>query len=331
MADGKQTVSIIIPVRNRPKELEECLQRLRACIPPPDEVIVVDDASTDATVDVARSFNAKVVVLQTPSDANVCRNTGAGIAHGDILLFLYSDVLAFPNLIGTVRAIFADRELDAAVGLYSELHRHSNVVSQYKNLWIRFSYLRSKERIDWIFGAISAIRKTSFDAAGGFDGALFMKHGGEDLELGKRMAFHRRRIALSPAMEVEHLKHHTLVTLLQNDLRRSDGFVRAAKRVGHLGSSVGRGFVNVYPSFVYSVPLAWCILAAFGYAAAMSGSWLPFSAAATLYAGFNAQFIVYFSKRRGLAQTIPALGVLFLDHLVCGVGIVRGVVRLLFF
>jgi glycosyltransferase involved in cell wall biosynthesis len=54
---GKLPVSVIVPVRNEARNLPRCLESLRAV----GEIFVIDSNSTDATVEIARSFGAKVV------------------------------------------------------------------------------------------------------------------------------------------------------------------------------------------------------------------------------------------------------------------------------
>ncbi|HEY4612777.1 MAG TPA: glycosyltransferase [Bacteroidota bacterium] len=324
------TISVIIPVRNRETALAECLRSLQTATPAPRDIIVVDDASTDNSAGVAEQHGATVIRLDANHDPNFCRNRGAEEARGDILLFLDSDVVVQPSTLTNVAASFVDPSIDAIVGLYTVHHRNTAVASQYKNLWIRYSYLRSNRTLDWIFGAVAAIRKDVFWKAGGFDRTFFMKYGGEDLELGKRMTNSQHLIKLNPDVEVEHLKHHTLSSLLKNDFERSQGFVRLAGNLGQLGRSITHGFVNVYPNFAYSVPFSWLILAC-----ALASTFIPetlwlFVICAMLYLVLNGSFLVYYARHRGIAESIPVLGILFLDHLVCGFGSLKGFIRWMF-
>ncbi len=322
-------ISVIIPTYNRVVELSECLMSLREQSLLPSEVLVVDDGSTDNTADIVRQWNATLIMSGGGRQANYCRNLGASRATGDILVFFDSDTVASADTLEVMLTTLSDPSVDAVVGLYSVRHRHQNAASQYKNLWIRYSYLKCAGHIDWIFGAVSAIRKDAFLKAGGFDRTMMMTHGGEDLELGKRMATHNLKIVLNPACEVEHLKKHTLISLLRNDIMRSDGFVRVAGKVGHLKQSILSGFVNVYRAFVFSVPVS-CAVAVSGLGAIVwSRMHLPFIAFLVLYGLLNAPFLFYFVRHRGFRQSVPALGILFADHLACAVGGVRGFWRLL--
>ena len=324
---GPKGISVIIPNLNREEELKECLAALWSQTLPPMEIIVVDDGSTDGSEEVAMSSGCVLVQAGGGRQANYCRNLGAARARGELLAFFDSDTVAAPDALEVAARSLEHEDVDAAVGLYAVRHRHPNPASQYKNLWIRYSYLRSAGHIDWIFGAVSVIRKEAFLRAGGFDGTMMMTHGGEDLELGKRMRTHDLRILLNPRCEVEHLKHHTLATLLLNDLRRSEGFVRVAGKVGHLGESVTSGFVNVYPAFAYSVPLSWVLPASGAGALLWDWGWLVFLPLLLLYAGLNGPFLAYVARHRGFIQALPVTGILFLDHLVCAGGVMRGLLK----
>ncbi len=80
--------SVIIPVYNGSNELRSCLTALSASTRPPEEIWVVDDASTDDSAAVARSFGAQVISLSDgPCGPGVARNRGAEAASGDVLVF----------------------------------------------------------------------------------------------------------------------------------------------------------------------------------------------------------------------------------------------------
>jgi len=319
-------ISVIIAAHNSQEVLGECLAALRSVQPTVREIIVVDDGSTDRTAEIANHHGATVIALASTHFANYCRNLGAERATGDILLFVDSDVVVQPDTVEKILDAFESENTDAVIGLYSSKHRHENIASQYKNLWIRYSYLKSLRTIDWIFGAVAAVRTEAFRKASGFDRTLFMNKGG-DLELGKRMANSRPAIVLNPAVQVEHLKRHTLTSLLRNDYERSQGFVQLAAKLGQLARSLRKGFVNIYPGFAYSSILAWAFVASL-----LIGFWvIQFRWLAVLcasaYLSLNLGFLIYYARHRRLQEIPAVLGIMFLDHLVCALGSLRGVVR----
>ncbi len=321
------TVSVIIPARDSESVLDECLRALKASSYPVHEIIVVNDGSMDRTSSIAKQHSVRIVDLSCPYGANYSRNRGAAEASGDILLFLDSDVVVQANTIQHIMSYFSENSVDAIVGLYSLKHRHHNLASQYKNLWIRFSYLKSGPHIDWIFGAVSAIRKSAVWKVKGFDRRLLMEHGGDDLELGKRMTASEHNILLKPEIEVEHLKRHTLVSMLKNDFARSQGFIRLAGNLGELKDSLRKGFVNIYPAFIYSTLLSWIMLISAAIGFWFKPGWWLFLLLALIYVGLNLPFLRYFAVHQGAKRSVLVFGMIFTDHLVCALGSARGLIR----
>jgi glycosyltransferase involved in cell wall biosynthesis len=323
---SSETISLIIPAHNSEQTLPLCLDAIRASTHSPLQIIVVDDASIDQTSEVARLHGAIVYRLTEHHHVNHCRNLGAEKASGDILFFLDSDVIIQPHTIQEIFDSLDSRQVDAVIGLYSTQHRHDNTASQYKNLWIRYSYLKAGHSLDWIFGAVAAIRKEAFDRFSGFDSMLILNKGG-DLELGKRMVGSHLKIMLNPRMDVEHLKRHTIATLLRNDFERSRGFVELALRLDQLARSLRRGFVNVYAGFAYSAVLSWLFLVS-----AIFGIWwasFRWIAPLTLivYLALNIRFLLYFGRHRRMSEVPAVLVTMFLDHLACNIGCIVGFLR----
>lgn len=322
---GTVTVSVIIPVRNGGATLDACLRSIKRSYFPVAETIVVDDHSTDNTAAIAGRHRCTFVPVREGSGANNARNIGAQRATGDILLFIDSDIVIRRETILEVVETLDDPTVDAVVGLYTAKHRHENFISQYKNLWIRYSYIKSPPAIDWLFGAISGIKKDAFARLGGFNAELQARHGHDDIELGKRASRAKVNIVLNMDIEVEHLKHYSLWSFIKNEFNRSSGFARLALHLGEVKGSLARGFVNVYPSFVISTGLsALLVLAAVGYGSGHLPLWLCATLGA-LYLLFNIRFLNYLEQVRGLFAMVVMVPILFVDHLVCFVGSLAGI------
>jgi hypothetical protein len=95
-ADGLR-VSVVIPAYNAERTLGRALEALSGQSEPVDEVIVVDDGSTDATADVARRHGVSVVTTDGSGFAGAARNAGWERASGDIVVFLDSDAIPLPG------------------------------------------------------------------------------------------------------------------------------------------------------------------------------------------------------------------------------------------
>src|SRR5579864_366780 len=93
-------VSVIVPNYNRETLIGETISNLLAQTLPPSEIIVVDDGSTDKSVDVIRSFGDKIKLIQQSNQGpGAARNAGLRIATGDFIQFQDSDDLFSLNKI----------------------------------------------------------------------------------------------------------------------------------------------------------------------------------------------------------------------------------------
>lgn len=324
---GKDKISVVIPAYNSEEYLPKCLEGVLASSHKVDEIVVISDGSTDSTVEIAQRFGAKTVHFEKNNSANYCRNYGAEIAVGDILLFMDSDVVCKADTVKNIIDVFQNENVDAVVGLYAVSDKYKNLSSRYKNLWIRFSYLKSKSSIDWIFGAISAIRKKTFFKINGFSSELHSKAGIDDLELGKRMKEHDYKITLNHTVEVEHLKNFTFWSLMRNELHRSLWFVVLAAKKGQISASPRKGFVNIYPGFIHSTILAWLIIFSGIAGFILNLLWIILIPLIPLYLVINLRFLKFFGKHYGFFSTFGALAVLFSDHVICAIGSMLGILR----
>ena len=94
------TVSVIIPSYNRETLIGETIANLLAQTQPPDEIIVVDDGSTDNSMAVIRAFGDKVKLIQQPNQGpGAARNAGLKMATGELVQFQDSDDLFSLNKI----------------------------------------------------------------------------------------------------------------------------------------------------------------------------------------------------------------------------------------
>ncbi len=80
-------ISAIVLTKNEEKNIEDCLASLSWC----DEIIVIDDNSTDATAEIAKKHKTTVVSHALGSDFAKQRNFGLEIAKGDWILFVDAD------------------------------------------------------------------------------------------------------------------------------------------------------------------------------------------------------------------------------------------------
>jgi len=112
--------SVIIPAYNSAATLTRAVESVLAQSWPADEIIVIDDGSTDDTLLVAREFGDQVrVIHQSNAGVSVARNRGADVATGDWLAFLDADDWYYPDrLRWHAEWIARDGSLDFLTGDY---------------------------------------------------------------------------------------------------------------------------------------------------------------------------------------------------------------------
>jgi glycosyltransferase involved in cell wall biosynthesis len=115
MSQGKPVISVIIPNFNRGDLLPQTLESLLSQDFPNWEALVVDDRSTDGSLDITAKFAAydsRISLIKrdrNPSGAPTCRNIGINQSKGDFLIFLDSDDLLLPFALSR-RLEFASKE-----------------------------------------------------------------------------------------------------------------------------------------------------------------------------------------------------------------------------
>jgi glycosyltransferase involved in cell wall biosynthesis len=201
-------VSVIVPVYNGSQTLAACLQALHAQTHPPDEVIVVDDGSTDGTVAVATALGVKVL-SQAHAGPAAARNLGAQSARGAILLFTDADCAPAPDWIERMLAPFADPAVAGAKGEYRTRQRELVARFVQQEYQDRYDRMASQPNIDFIDTYAAAYRRDVFLATGGFDPG-FRTASVEDQEFSFRLAQRGHRLVYVPGALVYHRHDRTL-------------------------------------------------------------------------------------------------------------------------
>lgn len=110
------TLSIIIPVYNEQSHLKSCLDSIAWQTEMPDEVIVVDNNSTDNTEKIAKSYPFVTLVREKKQGVLYARNKGFNLASGDILGRVDADSVLAENWCFNVRKIFMNDSVGASTG-----------------------------------------------------------------------------------------------------------------------------------------------------------------------------------------------------------------------
>ena len=177
------SVSIVVPVLDEAAGIETCLIRLRRDFPT-CELLVVDGASTDHTVELAARH---APVLSAPRGRARQMNAGAAATGGDVLWFVHADTEIDATALEQIRHALADDHVLGG-GLSLRFDRRSPSL----DFLARTSTARAR-RLHHIFGDQALfVRRTAFDAVGGFPDLPLM----EDLEFSRRLHRAGRTVVL---------------------------------------------------------------------------------------------------------------------------------------
>lgn len=120
-ADSPFSVSVVIPAFNAERYIERAVNSVLNQTCPPNEIIVVDDGSTDNTANILNRYGEQILVIrQTNAGASIARNTGIKRASSEWIAFLDADDEWLPFM------------LENLTGL---LKNHRDLVWAYGNYW----------------------------------------------------------------------------------------------------------------------------------------------------------------------------------------------------
>lgn len=181
------SVSLVICTRDRPMELARCLASLPDQTRPPDEIVVVDNASLARdTEKVCRDAGVRYVREPRPG-LDIARNTGARASTGEIVAYTDDDVVLHPGWLERLAAAFDAPQIWAVTGLVLPAELATPAQWHFERYWgfgrgfqrtdFGADFLQANARTGcpaWLIGAGAsmAFRRIVFDRAGFFDERL---------------------------------------------------------------------------------------------------------------------------------------------------------------
>ena len=223
-------LSIIVPAHDEAALIGatlDALQRAAAALRLDHEVIVVDDASTDATAAIAAARGARVLRVEHRHIA-ATRNAGAAAARGDRLLFLDADTLVDATVLAAALAAMDG----GAVGGGCSVRLAGRV------RWFERAFTAALMQVfRWVKiapGCFLFCTRAAFDAVGGFDQRWYA---GEDVAMSRALAAHGRFVILREPVRTSDRKLRTFtprehLRLLWHFLRGGRGILRSREVLG---------------------------------------------------------------------------------------------------
>lgn len=325
MDAAAQRVSMIIPNYNKAKTLGACLAAAYAQTSPPAEVIVVDDASTDSSPDIARGFPCTLIELPGNRGVSVARNAGAAASRGDILFFVDSDLALAPDAVENVlRVLRDDPECAMVQGIYDKEPLFADgPVETYKTLFEHVWRRGNAGLVSVPLFALGALRRSVFDEVGGFDERF---RDAQDIEFGTRLPA-GSRIRQSAAVVGRHDDVDSLWPFVREQFRRAQGFALAVGKGWHRVRAKGVSSTRIHK--LSALGLLSCALVI---AVTPLLFWSPWFALAqvgglAVFVAANRGLLGFVRREKGLGYALFCTGMHFLLYAAAGTGTAVGVLR----
>lgn len=222
VTEAAPATSVVILTWNSVSKIESCLESLRHGTLVPDEIIVVDNGSTDQTRAVlARQFPA-VRVIENTHNRGVApaRNQGLAVARGAYLLVLDDDTVVHPDALARLVSVLDTNPTVAVCGpqLLDSIRQPVAQDRSFPTLWHKarrwqntnLQNARSSgngtasgfHEVDYVIGACHIIRRTALYEIGPYDEHIF--YGPEDIDFCLRLHQAGWRVVYEPAAWVIH-------------------------------------------------------------------------------------------------------------------------------
>lgn len=193
-------ISVVIPCYNMQEYLPDCLESV---IGQTSEIIVVNDGSTDKSLEIAQKYPVKVI-HQVNKGLSSARNTGIMNATGEYILFLDADDMLMENCIEVMEKYIKDSSPDILSASFKCFGVDNNEVILMENPTLEDFKVGNR------IGSCSCVKKSALLEVGGYSPR--MVHGYEDLHLWIDLLKRGKKIVTIPeVLWMYRTKEHSMI------------------------------------------------------------------------------------------------------------------------
>lgn len=156
----KLTLTIVIPVFNEQNHIKACLTAIAAQTVMPDEVIVVDNNSSDNTVEIVRQFPFVKLLFEKRQGVLFAKNKGFNAARSDIVGRIDADSILPPLWVEVVKKEMQNRNYTAITGPVNYYDMPLPEKNYHLDHWMRASIYNWSPKSPFLFGSNMAIRRS---------------------------------------------------------------------------------------------------------------------------------------------------------------------------
>lgn len=213
-----KNISVVIPVYNKEKYIDRCILSVLNQTLRPGEIVVIDDGSTDNSLEILKNKYADQIKLETQNNSGeaITRNNAVALTNGDFVAFLDGDDEWCPTFIESICNLMSDYpECNLYATAYKLVSDNKEVIPRYQNLKPNFrgivSNYFSASLNGWsIFSSSSTVVSIElFYEVGQFTPNLRL---GADLDLWSRLALEGSIAFLNEPHAIYHYFNDSSVT-----------------------------------------------------------------------------------------------------------------------
>ena len=210
-----KNITAYIPCHNAEKFIRGCLESLFSQTLRPAEVIVVNDGSTDRTVEVAGEFPVRIIHLQDHPGLAAARNAAIEESGHDYIASLDADCIPERRWLENLMKVLEEEGADGAGGKLIEAHQ-VRIADRWRAVHMRQNWGDKRvENPPFLFGCNTLFAKSVLEDVDRYD--IRLRSNGEDVDISTRLLSKGHKLVYNPAAVVRHLKKDTISSVLKAD------------------------------------------------------------------------------------------------------------------
>jgi glycosyltransferase involved in cell wall biosynthesis len=206
-------VAVAIPCYNGAVYLGQAIESLLVQSRPADEILIIDDGSTDESVQVAERYPVRLIRHSVNQGLASARNTAIAATTADILVFMDVDAYADRELLTTLMTGYDAADIGGVGGQGIEVNIQT-IYDRWRRVHASQGYgPRPRERCPFLFGLCMSFRVEALRHVGGFNPVFHTNS--EDVDIGYRLNDIGYRLRYLPQAKVYHQRTDDRASLLR--------------------------------------------------------------------------------------------------------------------
>lgn len=205
-------ISLYVPCYNVERFIVRCIEGVLAQSYPVDEILIIDDGSSDRTIELAEKYPVKIIRHTQNRGLAAARNTGLKNARNEWVASLDADCVAdrhwletlVQEMIVTDVAVVGGKLIETQLDSLADRWRRAHMSQDWGEKRI--------QNPPFMYGNNSLVRKALIEKIGWYDESC--RTNGEDLDLSKRLKQARHTCLYNPSAMVYHLRQDNLSSIL---------------------------------------------------------------------------------------------------------------------